>query len=50
MIRCKECDSLLWSQASQETGVCTECREGEDTLSSAQIEEIEETLQTYLKE
>jgi hypothetical protein len=47
-MRCKECDSILWSLASKEAGVCTECREGEDTLSSMQIEEIEQTFQTYL--
>lgn len=45
MIRCKECDSLLWSQASQETGVCTECREGEDTLANWQAKEQDEIYQ-----
>ncbi len=49
-MRCKECDSFLWSYESQDTGICTECREGEDTLADMQSKDPEEILETLLKE
>jgi hypothetical protein len=50
MMRCKECDNILWSLASKEAGVCTECREGEDTLADMQSKDPEEILETLLKD
>lgn len=44
-MRCKECDSFLFAQASQEIGVCIECREGEDTVANWQAKEQDEIYQ-----
>lgn len=43
--RCKECDSLLWSNYSKEIGLCPECREGEDFLADLQSKDLEDQLE-----
>lgn len=42
--RCKECDSLLWSNHAKECGMCSDC----ENVDSDVLEDLEERLENAL--
>lgn len=43
VIRCKECESILWSLQSQQKGTCPDCKD--DPIEPKELEErLEEIL------
>lgn len=42
--RCKECDSLLWSNHAKERGICPEC----ENVDSDIVQDLEDRLEEAL--